>query len=113
MNANWTNYFFHTDFTPSADGLVGIEVADEISLDQRMALASILTATDKGEGKELWVIEGNDKEWNLSEARVTYNGKNSNDFATNSKYSHVLILAFPDECVTPRGKLYLQYNVGV
>ncbi|MNM35595.1 hypothetical protein D3C81_462950 [compost metagenome] len=110
---NWTNYFFHTDFSESAESLAGIEVATEIRLDQRMALVSILSATDTGEGKDLWVVEGNDKEWNLSTASVAYNGKNSRDFATNSKYSHVLVLKFGSDSVQPTGRLYLQYNLVV
>lgn len=110
MNINWTNYFFHTDFSSCAEALAVVEVTDELTLDQRMALVSILTEVDKGVGKDLWVVEGNDKEWNLAHAKVTYNGKNSRDFATNSKYSHVLTLTFSNESVAPTGRLYLQYT---
>lgn len=113
MNINWTNYFFHTDFSAHAEALSVVEVADELTLDQRMALVSVLTEVDSGAGKGLWVVEGNDKEWNLALATVTYNGKNSRDFATNSKYSHVLTLSFSAESEAPQGRLYLQYNLEV
>lgn len=111
MIQNWTNYFFRTNFSAHTQALAAFEVAEEIPADQRLALVSILTATDRGEGKELWLVEGPDKEWNLDVASITYNGPNSPDFATNSKYSHVLILSFSEESVKPIGKLYLQYNV--
>lgn len=107
----WTNYFFHTDFSAQAEGLSGLEVGDEMTLDQRMVLASILTETDQGEGKELWTVDGNGTEWNLSLATIAYNGPNSRDFATNSKYSHVLALKFKTSSTAPTGRLYLQYNI--
>jgi len=111
MIQNWTNYFFRTNFSAHAQALAAIEAAEEIPADQRLALVSILSETDRGEGKELWLTGGPDKEWNLDVASVTYNGPNSPDFATNSKYSHVLILSFSEESVKPIGKLYLQYNL--
>lgn len=110
MTINWINYFFHTDFSEHAETLSQIPVTEELEHDQRLALASILTSVDKGVGKDLWVVDGSGKEWNLSLASVFYNDRNSTRFATNSKYSHVLILAFSSESEGPTGKLYLQYN---
>lgn len=110
MPINWINYFFHTDFSEHAETLAQLPVDVELQHDQRLVLASILTDADKGVGKDLWRAEGSEKEWNLSLATVFYNDRNSNRFATNSKYSHVLILAFGSESEGPTGKLYLQYN---
>lgn len=110
MTINWINYFFHTNFSEHAETLSQIPVTDELEHDHRLALASILTDTDKGVGKDLWRAEGPEAEWNLIHASVIHNGRNSNNFATNSKYSHVLILAFCTDSHGPCGKLYLQYN---
>lgn len=107
---NWINYFFHTNFSEHAETLSQIPATEELEHDQRLALASILTETDKGVGKDLWRAEGSETEWNLAHATVVHNDRNSNKFATNSKYSHVLILAFGPESEGPTGKLYLQYN---
>ncbi|MNI49625.1 hypothetical protein D3C76_25960 [compost metagenome] len=107
---NWTNYLFHANFTPHAEGLAGLEVAEEIPLDQRMVLVSALNDIDKSVGRGLWITEGPDKLWNLTTASITYNGQNSRDFATNSKYNSVLVLSFGKESETPQGRLYLQYN---
>lgn len=113
MPINWINYFFHTNFSAHAESLSQIPVEEELEHDQRLVLASILTDADKGVGKDLWRAEGSEVEWNLSLATVIYNDRNSNKFATNSKYSHVLILSFGPESEGPTGKLYLQYNLEV
>lgn len=110
MKINWINYFFHTNFSEHAEVLKDIPVGDDLEESHRYVLASILQEMDRGVGKSHWVVGEAEKEWNLSLATVTHNGRNCPNFATNSKYSHVLILQFNEESEGPVGKVYLQYN---
>lgn len=110
---NWTNYFFHTDFSTSEAALKSLEVSSPVSESQGQILLDILTTTDTGEGKDQWVTEGATDNWNLANASIVYNGSNSRDFATNSSYSDVLILEFSEKSTAPVNRVYLQYNVTV
>lgn len=108
---NWTNYFFHTDFTASAVSLAGLEVSSPVTESQAQILLDILSSTDTGEGKDQWVSEGVTNNWNLANASIAYNGSNNREFATNSSYSNVLILDFSEKSTAPVKRVYLQYNV--
>lgn len=110
MKINWINYFFHIDFSGHADVLSQFPAGDDMGVEQRLTLASVLQEVDRGAGKELWLAEGAAVEWNLELATVTYNGVNLPTFATNSKYSHVMVLSFDKTSLAPAGKVYLQYN---
>lgn len=111
MIRNWTNYFFHTDFSEVGEGLAALETDTVLEGAAANGLASILQQVDRKSGKDQWIGSGSSVEWNVNGAKVAYNGENNPNFSTNSKYSHVLVLEFPEQSVAPIGKLYLQYNL--
>jgi len=111
ITRKWVNYFFSTDFTVAAESLRSIETDTILKEDTAVGMAALLQEIDKGEGRALWVGEGANLEWNLSGAHVCYNGLNNPSLPTNSKYSHVLMILFPEQSQGPVGKLCLQYNL--
>lgn len=111
ITRNWVNYFFSTDFTEAAESLRSIETDTVLEADTALGMAALLQEVDRGEGQKHWVGEGSVREWNLKGAHVCYNGPNDPSLPTNSKYSHVLMILFPDTSQKPVGKLCLQYNL--
>jgi hypothetical protein len=107
----WINYFFGTDFTPVAEALKSIQVDTVLKDDTALGMVALLQEIDKGEGKDSWVTDDVSVQWNLTNVHVCYNGVNTPDLPTNSKYSHVLMLMFPEGSVAPTGKVCLQYNL--
>lgn len=107
----WKNYFFTADFTASAEFLSAFEVGQILSGDTASTLAAILQAKDKrAHSKDAWCSANTQRDFNLVGAVVAYNGLNSRVFKSNTKYSHVVVLQFPDNGLCPHGDITLQYN---
>lgn len=106
--SDWPNYLFRRDFTEWQDVLkdIPLGVIDEHSI---YPLVAALQAGDTGVGKELWNVEEM-KEWSVRGVEVIYNGLNSRDFATRSKFKYCLGIVFPQEAIGPTGRVYLCWN---
>lgn len=106
---NWTNYLFWRDFSAHADMLseLPLGVVDD---DAALILGSILQEIDEGEGKALWNVDPESREFSLCGAEVLYNGENNHSFATLSTYKNVLVLRFPEASVKPVDRIYLCWN---
>ena len=57
-----------------------------------------------------WLVYRSPVDFNLKEARVTYNGKNSRDLPTNPSVDNVMIIELSLYCNNFGGRLYLHYN---
>lgn len=109
----WKNYFFSADFSPEHEFLQSIQSGQVLEAPVSETLAAIFQAYDRKAGKDKWIGSGETTEYNLKGATAFYNGPNSRDYPTNSIYSHVLMLEFPETSQAPVGKIYIQYNVPV
>lgn len=69
-------------------------------------LAAIIKAVTGNE----WVVFRNPIDYNLKEAKVSYNGKNQPDFPTNPSKDNVMIVELSLYCTNFGGRLYLHYN---
>lgn len=106
--SDWPNYLFRRDFTEYQDVLKDIPVGlvDEHSI---YSLLATLQAGDTGVGKDKWNIS-EFEEFSLKGVEVIYNGLNSRDFATRSKFKYCLGIVFPPEAIGPTGRMYLCWN---
>ncbi|MNQ00185.1 hypothetical protein D3C85_128280 [compost metagenome] len=107
----WKSYFFSVDFSPEHEFLQSILSGQTLESPTSESLAAIFHAYDRKVGKDQWIGAGETLEYNLNGAVAFYNGPNSRDYPTNSKYTHVLMLQFPDGSLAPVGRIYIQYNV--
>lgn len=69
-------------------------------------LAQILKAVTG----DAWTVYRSAIDFNLKEAKLAYNGKNSRDFPTNPSVDNVLTLELSLYCNNFGGRLYLHYN---
>lgn len=69
-------------------------------------LAQMLKAVT-GDG---WMVYRSATDYNLKEATVVYNGKNSRDLPTNPSVDNVMIIELSLYCNNFGGRLYLHYN---
>ncbi|QXO09588.1 hypothetical protein pEaSNUABM11_00164 [Erwinia phage pEa_SNUABM_11] len=69
-------------------------------------LAAILKAVTG----DAWLVYRSPIDYNLKEAIISYNGKNSSDYPTNPSVDNVLIIDLSLYCLNLGGKLYLHYN---
>lgn len=59
---------------------------------------------------DAWTVYRSPIDFNLKEATVSYNGKNSSAYPTNPAVDNVLIIDLSLYCLNLGGKLYLHYN---
>lgn len=57
-----------------------------------------------------WIVYRNPVDFNLTEAVISYNGKNSYDFPTKPSVDNVMVVDLSLYCLNLGGRLYLQYN---
>lgn len=57
-----------------------------------------------------WLVYRSPVDFNLKEATVTYNGKNSRDLPTNPSVDNVMVIELSLYCNNFGGRLYLHYN---
>lgn len=57
-----------------------------------------------------WLVYRSPVDFNLKEAVVVYNGKNSRDLPTNPSVDNVMIIELSLYCINFGGRLYLHYN---
>ena len=107
----WKNYFFTTDFTENVEFLSTFEEGQILSGDDAETLAAILRNKDtRKSSQDAWCSAKTERDFNLVGAVVSYNGPNQPAFKSNAKFSHVVMLQFPDNDHCPQGVITLQYN---
>lgn len=57
-----------------------------------------------------WMVYRSPVDFNLKEATVVYNGKNSRDLPTNPSVDNVMVIELSLYCLNFGGRLYLHYN---
>lgn len=72
----------------------------------RTRMAQIMK-TVTGDG---WIVYRNPIEYNLKEAEIVYNGKNSAAYPTNPSYDNVLVIELSLYCINLGGRMYIHYN---
>jgi hypothetical protein len=108
----WKNYFFTVDFSNASDFLKNKPAGFVFDGEVAETLAIIFQEHDpRRSNSDAWQAYTGDCDFNTVGAEVTYNDKNSRDFRTNAKYSHVMVLNFNEGEYCPHGKFYLQYNL--
>lgn len=79
--------------------------AGGLNLTQARLAAILKTVTGDG-----WLVYRSPINYNLKEATVVYNGKNSADLPTNPSVDNVLVIELSLYCLNLGGRLYLHYN---
>lgn len=106
----WKNYFFTVDFTREANYLKTKEVGHIFHGEDADILSQVLERADNRRKETSWNAKSHQCHFNVVGAVVKYNDVNRRDFKTNSKFTHVLVLKFPENNFCPQGEVTLQYN---
>lgn len=109
-NILWIRYGFHINDPAVKPVAESFTAGEFVTVEAGQALADLMNAIDKKEGKGLWVSDAEPKDWNFAGCYVEYRGKNSLNFPTKGTMKNVLILVFPDASAKPTGHFYIPYN---
>lgn len=105
------SYFFTANFSDVRNYLKQHRSGVVFEGNDASALAAVLSDHDHRQDKRhLWTADGSGSDYDVSGARVIYNGPNDEFKPTNSKFDRVMILELGNPFATPDCRLYLQYN---
>lgn len=100
--------FFRVDLSRHKEFLATLPLG-KISEEHGHTLAALMGNEDTKTGKGMWSYGGDIALYDLAQAEVFLNDKNSNDYPTNPLFSNVVGLALTSGGVSSR--LYLHFNV--
>lgn len=108
----WKNYFFTSDFTAARPFLETLEQDKQLTDTEQETLCLILKEHDtRPKNKDKWCFGPQEEKFNITGAKVIYNGVNDKRWKTNAKYANVLVIELPLYDNSPDDRtIYLQYN---